>query len=550
MPQSILEKRVSRRNARFILRGIAIMTTFCVASTFMFQYLMGKEGKSHSFLTGVYWTFTTMTTLGLGDVYFESDAGKIFTVVVLLSGVGFILVGLPVTIYQLYQSSARIRREVSSDMKGHVVLTYFGPVAKVLIQKLSSLNIPYVLLAEDLQTAHLHLEQGLDTIVGNPIDPATYRACHVSNAAMVTATSNDAMNTSIIHAVRQVSETVPIISTSSEEISADLMNLAGASQVIKVDENMGLALARRTLGGDALAHVVGSFDQLVVAEATLAGTPMVGKSLATAKLEEKTGVRVIGTWDRGRFYMPHPNLVVTQSMVLIMVGPESAIEQYNELFCIYHIAAAPVLIVGAGNVGRNMAAALASRDQAFVVVERNPEKHKGLANAILGDATDPAMAGVLGIEKTPAIAITSHEDEANIYLTSYFRYKRPDVQILSRATYENSIQILHKAGCDFVMSYASLGANLIVSHLKKAEIVMVAEGVDVFRIRCPRQWRGKSVRATRIFETFGCNIVAVSENNESKMVGMEDVLPTGCQVILIGTLKAENELMNRFGASL
>ena len=45
---------------------------------------MVYEGRSYSWITGFYWTLTTMSTLGFGDITFTSDIGKIFSVVVLL----------------------------------------------------------------------------------------------------------------------------------------------------------------------------------------------------------------------------------------------------------------------------------------------------------------------------------------------------------------------------------------------------------------------------------------------------------------------------------
>jgi hypothetical protein len=66
----------------------------------LFHELMAREGRTYSWPTSVYWTLTTMTTLGFGDITFESDAGRIFSVVVLLAGSTFLLVMLPFVFIQ------------------------------------------------------------------------------------------------------------------------------------------------------------------------------------------------------------------------------------------------------------------------------------------------------------------------------------------------------------------------------------------------------------------------------------------------------------------
>lgn len=57
--------------------------------------MWGVEGQEHSWITGLYWTLTVMSTLGFGDITFTSDIGRLFTVVVLVSGIVLLLMVLP-----------------------------------------------------------------------------------------------------------------------------------------------------------------------------------------------------------------------------------------------------------------------------------------------------------------------------------------------------------------------------------------------------------------------------------------------------------------------
>ena len=93
--------RAERRRQRTISALLTIVFVIMVAlfST-AFHELMAREDRTYSWPTSVYWTLTTMTTLGFGDITFESDAGRIFSVVVLLSGSAFLLVVLPFVFIQ------------------------------------------------------------------------------------------------------------------------------------------------------------------------------------------------------------------------------------------------------------------------------------------------------------------------------------------------------------------------------------------------------------------------------------------------------------------
>ena len=73
---------------------------------------LNVEHEQHSWVTGFYWTLVVMTTLGFGDITFTSDIGRVFSIVVLLSGVVFLLVMLPFLFIRLFYApwlEARVR---------------------------------------------------------------------------------------------------------------------------------------------------------------------------------------------------------------------------------------------------------------------------------------------------------------------------------------------------------------------------------------------------------------------------------------------------------
>jgi len=99
---------------------------------------MEFEGREFTWITGLYWTLTVMSTLGFGDITFTSDLGRIFSIIVLLSGVLFLLIMLPFTFITFFyapwleaQSRFRAPREVPEDFSNHVIFTSFDPIISV-----------------------------------------------------------------------------------------------------------------------------------------------------------------------------------------------------------------------------------------------------------------------------------------------------------------------------------------------------------------------------------------------------------------------------------
>ena len=126
----------------------------------VFHWIMDHEGQSHSWPTAVYWTIVTMTTLGFGDITFHSDLGRVFSVLVLLSGSTFILVLLPFAFLQFVfmpwmdaRRAARAPRRLPEETSGHLVLTNLGPIEDELIRRADSAGVPYVLLVPNLADA-------------------------------------------------------------------------------------------------------------------------------------------------------------------------------------------------------------------------------------------------------------------------------------------------------------------------------------------------------------------------------------------------------------
>lgn len=331
--------RVSLFNLlRFLLLLVALITLYSI----LFHVIMEFEGQSHSWVTGFYWTLTVMSTLGFGDITFESDLGRIFSSIVLVSGVIFLLILLPFTFIEFFyapwlrlQAEKRAPSTVPPKTEGHVILTALDPVTSQLIRKLDQYHYQYVLLVGDLNEALRLHDLGYRVMRGDLDNPVTYERAAAERARLVAATGNDMVNTNVAYTVREITDTVPIMTVANHRASVDILELAGSNHVLQLGEMLGQALSRRVSGGDTLAHVIGQFDDLFFAEAPVGDIPLAGLTVRETKLRQQIGVTILGVWERGKFSLAGPDTPISAGTVLVMVGREDDIRRYNELY--YHI---------------------------------------------------------------------------------------------------------------------------------------------------------------------------------------------------------------------
>lgn len=546
---------VTHRNLRFLGWFAVFLVVLIVIYTVIFHEIMEVEGQEHSWLSGLYWTLVTMSTLGFGDITFQSDMGRLFSVVVLVSGMLLLLVLLPFSFIEFFyspfvkaQQEARAPRMVPAGLKGHVILTHYDAVTALLMRRLENSHIPYCLVVADVQAALRLHDLGVRVVVADLNDPAAFAHCGFGRAALVAATGTDFENTSTVFTARQISPGLTIMATAGSADSVDVLELAGATRVIQLGEQLGQALGRRTVAADAQAHEIGGFDRLKVAEAVVAGTPLKGKTLRETRLRELAGVNVIGLWQRGVFVDPAPDYRLNNETILILAGTSEQIAGYNELFCIYHRVSAPVLIIGGGRVGRAAAAFFAQADIDYRVIDSDPSRIRDPEKYILGSAADLATLERGGIHDAPAVLITTRQDDVNIYLTIYCRKLRPDIQILVRANLEANVGRMHSAGADVVMSYAAMGSNAIFNLLRNDKTLLVAEGLNVFRAEVPARLAGTTIRKSEIRSRTGCSVVAIEVDGELTLnPDPDEELRHGREMLLIGTLAAEEKFLGVFG---
>ena len=544
----------TKKNLRVL--SIYVIFLFIVIALYsaIFHVLMEREGQHFSWVTGVYWTLTVMSTLGFGDITFTSDLGKIFSIVVLSTGIIFLLVILPFTFIQFFyapwleaQMRTKTPRSLNPEIKDHVIITHYDGISRSLINKLNQSNYPYVIITEDHQEALKLIDMKLNTVYGDIDSASTYRRLNIDSAKMIVNSGSDMINTNITYTVRELTSTVPIISISESPDSVDILELAGSNYVFQLYEILGRALARRTVGGFLSNNIIGEFEQLKIAETIVKCSPYTGKTLKESGLRKDFNINVIGLWEDGEIRLPYPYHVLRPDTVLIVAGIEPDIAKLDLYLRKFHPTNINVLVIGGGKVGRATAAALREKNLPFKIIEKKSELILNDTDYIHGSAADYNTLREAGINSSQSVIITTNDDDVNIYLTIYCRKLNPDIQVICRVNHDKNITTMRRAGADFILSYASLGRNAIFNYIEGKSKFILEEGLILFKVKVPESISGKSLSELDIRNHTGCSVISIQKNGEN-ILNPDPYKPidNSSTLIMAGTVDSEKKFHSEF----
>jgi Trk K+ transport system NAD-binding subunit len=553
--------RTARSNLGSLFKYILMLAALITAYAILFHIIkIQVEGEQHSWVTGFYWTLTVMTTLGFGDITFTSDLGRLFSIVVLISGVVLLLVMLPFLFISLFYApwlEARVRlrapREVPATMTGHVILTEYDAIAVSLVERLHSESIPYFVIEPDPATAARLVGEGISVMAGENDSSATYERARAREARMLLANCEDTTNTNITITAREIAPQLPIAAIAEEEDSIDVLELSGATTVLPLKRQLGEYLANRVDMGSSEAHVIGAYRGLQIAELPARDTVFAGQTVRDTRLREKTGVSVVGLWERGKLLPAFPGSTIQPDGVLVVAGSESQISALNGLMPRAPGPLPPVLIIGAGKVGQAAAAALVRKGVPVRAIDRSEQSLDSMrdtgATLVAGDAADRRVLDRAGIDEASSVLLTTNDDAMNIYLAVYCRRLNPALRIVSRITHERNVEAIHRAGADFVLSYTTLGVEAVFSLLRGYQLVVLGEGVELFSIPVPKPLAGRSLVESGIGSGTGMSVVALERGADLvTQLTAETVLTEGAMLLLLGSLEQRKKFAELFGA--
>jgi len=542
------QQNQTRQNLNALLKYVLLLLAVITIFTILFHFLMFyAEGRDYSWITGLYWTLTVMSTLGFGDITFESDIGRAFSIVVLLSGIILLLIMLPFAFIRFFyapwieaQIHTQTPREVSPDTEGHVIICRYDSIAPNLIKRLNQHRIPYFVIESDPVIAAQLFNDDISVVQGEVDSRITYERLRVAKARMVFANVEDTVNTNITLTIREVAPNVSVAATVSNNDSIDILELSGATHILPLKHDLGVQLANRISVGSDRTHLIGNFNDWQIVEFSVHDSPLKGRKIRETGIRELSGVSIIGIWESGKLLPAEPNAELSESSIPVGVGTSEQVEKLNEMLEVTESKTGAVLILGGGRVGRAAARELKKKNLTVFMVDLNKDVCSNINDiadrVTVGDAADRETLMRGGLREASLVILSTNNDAVNIYLSIYCRRLKPDLRIVSRITHERNLEAIHRAGADFVLNYAPLGAETVMSLILGREPVIFGEGIEMFKIRMPARLAGMTLEESRIGSLTGLIVLSIQTDDENIInPHPSTILPLKSRISLLGT---------------
>ncbi len=485
--------------------------------TDIFMLLPGEfNPHSHDVFTALYWVITTMTTTGFGDIYPVTFMGKLFTIVVILTGIGiFFAVVLPLMI------TPSIERWIKSPkgkpperLKGHVVICGYNALVDSLINELAEVGRPLVIIDESSQRVHDLQLRGFYAIYGDSTDENTLKMAQVDKASMLIANEGEHKDAAVVLTASQLSD-CRIIALVERLDLAEYLEYAGADIVLSPKQILGINMGTTAVSSInfEVTNVVELGEDMKICKLPVyPDNPMVGKKLKDLGIREKTGANIVGAFKDGRFIVnPSADLEVDEATVLMAVGNDRQLHDMSALGRVSGQACGDKrIIAGYGDVGREVAKQFDKKGISYTVIDQ--KRHEGV-DQVIGDATSQETLKKAGIADASTFVVTLNDDNKNMLTVLLARNLNPHVNIIARANLDKNVSKIYRAGADFVTSLSTTGGQILARVVEKGvfeEAVMLSENVLLYKFHVKGSTvEGKSIKETEMRSRTGCSIVGV-----------------------------------------
>jgi len=291
-----------------------------------------------SYVDAVYQTVTTLSTVGFREVTPFDTKTKIFTIVLILVGVGTVLYTLTLLIEQTLSGDIRsgfyLRRMHMQieRLENHYILCGFGRVGQEIARELRERGAPFVVIEQTPEQAERARAFGYLVIEGDASDERALNRANIARArCLLAASDSDAGNTYITLTAKSVNRSCYVVARVAYPQNEEKLRLAGADRVLSLYSMGGRRMVLAALQPlaaefmDTLAR--GRHGELVLAEFEATGlNGLPGQSIASL-LGATRNASLLGIRRRdGELTIgPQPETVLAEGDIIIVLAEEGDI---------------------------------------------------------------------------------------------------------------------------------------------------------------------------------------------------------------------------------
>jgi voltage-gated potassium channel len=296
-------------------------------------------------LDSAYMVVLTLSTVGFQEVHPLSPAGKIFTIFLIVGGVGSAIyaAGRVVEIIVEGEMTGYRRRKNMDkkirEMKDHYVICGFGRVGHQVAQVFETWQVPFVVIDPKPETRDELEARGVPVLIGDATDDTVLMAAGISRAkGLIACSDSDVANVYITLSARQLNSKLNIVARAGLQDTEKKLTMAGANRVISPYFISGVrmaAMATRPVAIDFLDLVThgGLADFSLYQITILTGSPLDRKSIAEADIRNTSGALVLAIRKADGSFDLHPKDTskIDTNDVLVVLGTQEQFELLQKM---------------------------------------------------------------------------------------------------------------------------------------------------------------------------------------------------------------------------
>ncbi len=311
---------------------VALMTVIGAAGYILIEHM--------SVLDAFYMSVITISTVGFQEVKPLSPAGRLFTIGLIVTGVGsavylFTVIGELVVEGRLreFLGKSAMNRKIH-DLRDHVIVCGFGRFGRAVVEELTRNAVPMVVIESnhasegDLETA------GVMHVIGSALEDTVLEDAVISSArAIIVATGSDADNVYITLSAREKNPRILIYARGDTDAGLRRLKLAGADQVIAAYQWAGLRIAASILRPSVVDFlqlaVPGRESEVDLEEIKVAReSPAAGKTIAAVE-QQNPRLRIVALKrnDEQLKMIPAADTKIEANDLLVVIGDSDSLKR-------------------------------------------------------------------------------------------------------------------------------------------------------------------------------------------------------------------------------
>lgn len=309
-------------------------------------YYLLERANGWSFVDALYMSVITVSTVGLREVHELDESGRVFTIVLIIFGVGTFT--YTVTSIGNYLIAGEIRgfldqrrmEKAVQQVSDHFIVCGYGRMGTQIASEFRRAGCQLVIIDRDPDAVDAAREADFLVIQGDAGDDKTLNEAGIDRArGIVCSLEDDAMNLMITLSARALNEKLFIVARANVEHTESKLVTAGANRVL-----WPYGLSGRRMAQMALRPNVVEFLELVMHDEDLElwmeefavafGSSLAGTAIGPARIREKTGATIVAIRQRtGKLHVgPAPSTVLNAGDIAIALGTRSQLNDLRKLF--------------------------------------------------------------------------------------------------------------------------------------------------------------------------------------------------------------------------